>query len=129
MTTNSVKDLKGSVTPPSRPVSTEEMNEAVMDATSETTAAVTVQIDDDQVRVTRWDFPPGTQTGTHTHEYDYVVVPISTGTLTVQTDEGEVANPLVPGASYQRAAGSTHNVVNENDHECSFVEIELKLAP
>lgn len=91
-----------------------------------TTATASVQIDDDHVRVTRWDFPPGTQTGTHTHEYDYVVVPISTGTLKVKTSEGTTDNHLVPGGSYQRSAGSTHNVVNESDTECSFVEIELK---
>ncbi|MGO1548466.1 MAG: cupin domain-containing protein [Nesterenkonia sp.] len=96
--------------------------------TSDTTATATVQSDDEQVRVTKWDFPPGTQTGSHTHEYDYVVVPISTGTLTVQTAEGEFANPLVPGASYQRSAGTKHNVVNESEQECSFVEVELKLA-
>lgn len=90
------------------------------------TARATVQIDDDQVRVTRWDFPPGTQTGTHTHEYDYVVVPVSPGTLKVKTAGGTADNHLVPGSSYQRSAGSTHNVVNESHTECSFVEIEVK---
>lgn len=93
---------------------------------NECTATASVQIDNDQVRVTKWDFPPGTQTGLHTHDYDYVVVPVSAGTLTVQTDDGEFPNPLTPGASYQRAAGTTHNVVNETEDLCSFVELEFK---
>lgn len=89
-------------------------------------AASTIQINDAQVRVTRWDFPPGTQTGPHTHEYDYVVVPIAAGTLTVQTPDGNLSNQLVLGSSYRGSAGTEHNVVNETDSECGFVEIELK---
>ena len=94
--------------------------------TDTTTATATIQIDNDQVRVTQWAFPPGTQTGSHTHEYDYVVVPISTGTLKVHTSDGIFDNELYPGASYQRAAGTRHNVVNESKSECNFIEIELK---
>lgn len=97
--------------------------------TDEVTAAATVQIDDESIRVTKWDFPPGTQTGTHTHEYDYVVVPLTEGTLTVKSADGTTApNPLTPGGSYARTAQATHNVVNESEQFCSFVEIELKQA-
>ncbi|MDO5493318.1 MAG: cupin domain-containing protein [Nesterenkonia sp.] len=93
---------------------------------TDVTAEATVQIDDENVRVTEWRFAPGTQTGEHTHEFDYVVVPLTGGTLQVHSD-GEVApNDLVPGRSYTRRAGSRHNVVNESDSECAFVEIELK---
>jgi hypothetical protein len=35
-------------------------------------------------------------------------------------------NVLEAGASYSRAAGSAHNVVNVNDFEFRFIEIELK---
>lgn len=89
-------------------------------------AVATVQIDNNQVRVTQWDFAPGTQTGPHTHEYDYVVVPLTAGTLQVHSPEGVIDNALAPGASYQRAAGVSHNVVNGSADHCSFVEIELK---
>lgn len=95
----------------------------------ECTATASVQIDNEQVRVTKWDFHPGTQTGLHTHEYDYIVVPVSAGTLIVHTAEGYVENPLTPGMTYQRAANTTHNVVNETEHTCSFVEIEFKTGP
>jgi len=39
-------------------------------------AKPTVQIDDEKVKVTRWDFSPGAETGWHRHEMDYVVVPL-----------------------------------------------------
>lgn len=37
-------------------------------------AEAQVQIDDGRVRVTKWSFVPGAETGWHRHEYDYVVV-------------------------------------------------------
>ena len=36
-----------------------------------------VLVDDDKVRVTRWDFVPGAETGWHRHGMDYVVVTIT----------------------------------------------------
>ncbi len=36
-------------------------------------AIATVQVDDANVRVTRWDFPPGSETGWHRHGMAYVV--------------------------------------------------------
>lgn len=92
----------------------------------ETTAIATVQIDNEFTRVTEWRFPPGTQTGMHTHELEYVVVPTTFGTLRIQTPDGEYDNDLVPGASYSRPVGSTHNVRNLSGSECAFVEVEFK---
>ena len=89
-------------------------------------AVATVQIDNDFTRVTEWRFPPGTETGMHVHEMEYVVVPTTTGTLTVITPEETFANTLLPGASYTRPKGSEHNVRNDSDAECAFVEIEFK---
>lgn len=94
----------------------------------EVTAIPTVQVDNEFTRVTQWRFPPGTQTGMHTHELDYVVVPTTSGTLRVVTPDDEFDNELVPGASYTRPVGSTHNVVNDSDAECAFVEVEFKEA-
>jgi hypothetical protein len=34
--------------------------------------------------------------------------------------------PLQAGASYAREAGVAHNVINANDFEYRFVEIEMK---
>ena len=79
-----------------------------------------------RVRTTEWRFAPGAETGYHRHEMDYVVVPLTTGTLLLETPQGEIRSPLTAGASYTRLTGVEHNVVNANDFEFAFVEIELK---
>ena len=40
-------------------------------------AVPTVLLDDSVVRVTRWDFEPGADTGHHVHGLGYVVVPMT----------------------------------------------------
>ncbi|ABM59955.1 cupin domain-containing protein [Verminephrobacter eiseniae] len=89
-------------------------------------ATFTVQIDNDRVKVTQWRFAPGAETGWHRHAMDYVVVPMTTGTLLLETPQGEFESPLQAGVSYMRPTGVEHNVVNANAHEFVFVEIELK---
>ncbi len=90
------------------------------------TAIPTVQIDNDRVTVTEWRFPPGAETGYHRHGMDYVVVPMTSGTLLLETPNGEVRSPLTAGVSYTRLTGVEHNVINANEYEFVFVEIELK---
>ncbi|MCB1746260.1 MAG: cupin domain-containing protein [Gammaproteobacteria bacterium] len=84
------------------------------------------QLDNDRVVVTEWRFAPGAETGWHRHEYDYVVVPLTTGTLMLETPEGERTAELKLGQSYTRTAGTEHNVINANAFDLAFVEIELK---
>ena len=86
----------------------------------------TVLIDNDHVRVTRWRFAPGAATGWHTHEYDYVIVPLTDGTLRLVEPDGQRDSELRTGAPYFRGAGVEHDVVNANDYEFTFIEIELK---
>ena len=89
-------------------------------------ATPTVQIDNDNTIVTEWRFPPHGETGWHIHQYDYVVVPLVTGELRLETTEGERLAELVTGQSYARKAGVEHNVINNNDFEFIFIEIERK---
>ena len=89
-------------------------------------AVPTLQIDNDRVKVTEWRFAPGAETGYHRHAMDYIVVPMTTGTLLLETPEGDKRSPLVAGVSYTRLTGVEHNVINVNDFEFTFVEIELK---
>ena len=90
-------------------------------------AKPTVQIDNDKVKVTRWDFSPGEETGWHRHEMDYIVVPLTDGALTAEMPDGlAVENNLTIGASYARLVGVEHNIINSNDGPYSFIEIELK---
>lgn len=89
-------------------------------------AVPTVQVDNDRVRVTEWRFAPGTATGWHRHEFDYVVVPMTTGKLLLKEGDGERYAELTAGVSYSREVGVEHNVINANDYEFVFVEVEMK---
>lgn len=93
-------------------------------------ALATVQVDDAHVRVTRWDFNPGAETGWHRHGLLYVVVPVHDGTLLVELPGGEVVTAqLTAGVAYTRSAGVEHNVVNGGTAPLSFVETEVKGLP
>lgn len=89
-------------------------------------AVPTRQVDNERVIVTEWRFEPGAHTGWHVHAYDYVVVPMMTGRLMLQTDDGVSQNDMVAGRSYARGKGVAHDVINDGDDEFVFVEIELR---
>jgi len=92
-----------------------------------TDAVPTVQIETDRVIVTEWRFAPGAATGWHRHAYDYVVVPMTTGTLKIVGPDGAATMAeLTAGQAYNRDAGVEHDVINANDFEFVFVEVELK---
>ncbi len=92
-------------------------------------AVPTLQVDNERMRVTEWRFAPGAATGFHRHEYDYCVVPLYTGRLGIESKDGTSESSLVAGRSYFRKAGVEHDVINVNDFEFAFVEIELKEPP
>ena len=89
-------------------------------------AKPTVQIENDRFIVTEWRFEPGAETGWHRHAYDYVVIPMTTGKLLIESSEGIRESELVTGVSYSRLLGVEHNVINDNETEFVFVEVELK---
>jgi quercetin dioxygenase-like cupin family protein len=89
-------------------------------------AVPTIQIDNARVRVTEWRFAPGAETQWHRHAYDYVVVPMTTGKLLLVDKDGARHASLTNGVSYSREAGVEHNVINDNDFEFTFIEIEMK---
>lgn len=84
------------------------------------------QIENDRVIVTEWRFPPGAETGWHRHQHDYVVIPGMDGQLLLETIEDSHLAELKEGQSYFRSVGVEHNVVNANDFEFYFVEVELR---
>ena len=90
------------------------------------TAKPTVFIDNERVVVTEWRFAPGAATGWHRHGHDYVVVPLMDGRLKLVTKEGESFAEMKKGVPYFRSEGVEHDVVNANDGEYAFIEIELK---
>lgn len=91
------------------------------------TAVPTVLIDNDRLRVTEWRFKTrGDNTGWHRHAYDYVVVPLFDGRLEIDLGNGERREAeLHRGVPYFREVGVEHDVINGNDFECAFIEIEL----
>ena len=89
-------------------------------------ATPTKQVENDRVIVTEWRFPPGGHTGWHRHEMDYVVVPITSGRLDIDNGREVFAAELKSGVSYARDIGVEHDVINANDFEFVFVEIEVK---
>lgn len=96
-------------------------------STTRPQAQPTVLIDDERTIATEWRFPPGGETGWHKHGHDYVVVPMSTGKLLLEEPGGTSRTAdLATGKPYARSAGVEHNVVNANDFEFVFIEIELK---
>ena len=94
---------------------------------SQGTANPTVLIDNERVRVTEWRFKArGDNTGWHRHENDYVVVPLFTGVLEIDLGNGErTTAQMTNGVPYYREIGIEHDVINGNDFECAFVEVEL----
>jgi beta-alanine degradation protein BauB len=89
-------------------------------------AESTLQFEDDAIRITRWTFPPGSETGWHRHAWPYAVVPLVGGELTVADASGERGYPIASGESYARPAGVEHNIINNTASEIVFVELEMK---
>ena len=87
----------------------------------------TTLVDDARVRATRFDFPPGAETGWHRHGLDYVIVAVTDCPMLVIGAGGEERRVTVAaGEVYARDAGVEHNVVNDGEAPMSFVEVELK---
>jgi len=90
------------------------------------TAIPTKFIDNDRVIVTEWRFAKGANTGWHRHEHDYVVVPLMDGRVKLETKDGASEAEMKNGVPYFRQVGVEHDVININDGEYAFIEIELK---
>ena len=88
-------------------------------------AVPTEMISGHRAKVTEWRFAPGAQTGWHRHAYDYVVVPMTTGRLLLEEKAGNRHAELKQGVPYAREVGVEHNVINANEFEFVFIEIEL----
>ncbi len=87
----------------------------------------TQMIDDARVRVTRFDFAPGAETGWHRHGHDYVITTLTDCEMLLEEPGGGSRSVFIPaGTAYRRAEGVEHNVVNGGAAPMSFVEVELK---
>lgn len=89
-------------------------------------AVPAVQQDDADVRITRWDFPPGAVTGWHTHGWPYAVTMLTDATLRLHDGTAVTEATLTAGQAYHRPAGIQHDVMNGSPHPIAFIEIEIK---
>jgi beta-alanine degradation protein BauB len=89
-------------------------------------AVPTVQRDDEEVKITRWDFEPGAATGWHRHGWPYFVVLLTDAIMRVDDGSSVLDFQRKAGETYKRPAGVQHDVMNGSDHPMAFVEIEVK---
>ena len=90
------------------------------------TAEAVKHIENDRVIVTEYRFKPGANTGWHRHAHDYVVVPLMDGKVRLETAQGTSYSEMKKASPYFRKAGVEHDVINANDTDYAFIEIELK---
>lgn len=89
-------------------------------------AVPSIQRDDADVRITRWDFDPGAVTGQHTHGWPYVVVLLTDAVIRVDDGSNVTETRYSAGQAYHRPAGVSHDVMNGAPVAMAFVEIEIK---
>ena len=88
-------------------------------------AIPTTQADDDNVRITRWDFKRGAATGWHKHEWPYFVVMLTDGVMRVYDGTHVTQYARTAGECYARPAGVIHDVMN-GETFMAFIQIEIK---
>jgi quercetin dioxygenase-like cupin family protein len=94
---------------------------------SRESCTATLLIDDARVRVTRFDFAPGAETGWHRHGHDYVITTLTDCAMLLEEPGGTSRRVDIPaGTAYRRDEGVEHNVVNAGPGPMAFVEVELK---
>ncbi|MEM8698277.1 MAG: cupin domain-containing protein, partial [Pseudomonadota bacterium] len=73
-------------------------------------------VDDARVRVTRFTFVPGAETGWHRHEFDYVITAITPCAMLLEEPGGGTREvDVAAGEAYRRDEGVEHNVINRGD--------------
>lgn len=83
-------------------------------------------LENDHVRVTRFDFEPGAVTGPHVHEHDYVIITGAGGDFVITMPDGSTIDMhQEAGKAYTRARGTEHDVQCVGDNPAYFIEIEL----
>jgi mannose-6-phosphate isomerase-like protein (cupin superfamily) len=85
-----------------------------------------VLIDNDTVRVSRWLFKPGQQSGWHHHELDYMGLHSTRNLLRYEMPDGRVETKDQIGISGFIKAGAEHNVTNVGSTDAEAYEIEFK---
>jgi len=98
--------------------------------TTEQTGGYTNELLDESSdhRVTRHHLEPGAATGWHRHDHPYVVVPITAGSVTITSADGEAQFEMRPSEPYSRPVGIEHSIRNTSSEPIVFVEVEYLMA-
>jgi quercetin dioxygenase-like cupin family protein len=79
-----------------------------------------------RVRVTRFDFGPGDETGWHRHGMDYVITALTDCPMRLEESGGTVREVMVPHGTVYRPRGGRKTTINGGDAPMTFIETELK---
>ncbi|MFM9940070.1 MAG: cupin [Hyphomicrobiaceae bacterium] len=83
-------------------------------------------VDNDRVRITRYTWGPGAETGWHKHPYDYVIVPYRDCKVRVETAIDSFEAGMFRDQPYFREKGVEHNVISIETEDFALIEIEIK---
>lgn len=83
-------------------------------------------VDNERVRVSRFTWAPGAETGWHRHEHDYVIVPYVDCRVRVEMDGRTFEATMRRDEPYFRGRGVEHNVRSLESEPFSLIEIEIK---
>ena len=73
-------------------------------------------IEDQKVRVTRFEIEPDQETGWHEHGLDYVINAITDCNMTLENSDATISTTEIKaGNAYSRKAGVCHNVINSSE--------------
>ena len=86
-----------------------------------------VLLDNDQTRISLFEFSPGDNTGWHKHEYHYGALYLTDAKLFHTRVDGSQFHSEHPAQEFKtHPIGVEHNVRNEADYIVKLLEIEFK---
>ena len=85
-------------------------------------ATSNIQINNQLVRVTKYSFLPGQETGIHKHLYDYVVTPVTDGKLLLIDKNGKEQDFSLIALLYFRKAG-VDIMLSTMANKINFIEV------
>ena len=94
--------------------------------TKRSAARASQLIDNDQVRVTRFEFKPDYETGWNENGFDYVIVALRDCNTLIEEKETARKVDTEIGAVYCQKADVKHHVINGGTALMAFVEAEMR---
>src|SRR5262245_59013209 len=88
-----------------------------------------VIFENDRVRVWELSVEPGESSGLHRHDLPYVIVPLTGGTIEIESVDGRTYRPVETiGEAIWRDPGEIHDLLNHGTATYRNVLVEIKGA-